>query len=174
MNPGEIPSLEETRDRLAIQALLAAHSRGVDRADGELLKACYWPEAEVAYGGFNGPAHTFCENLPAGIKRYTATQHCIGNTQIVFNGDLADVETYVYAGHYLRPGAEHPGQEMIFFGRYLDRVERRGNCWKISFRRVVMDWNEFLTPSSVDQGPPFDGLARGARAPDDPLYSVGG
>ena len=70
MNPGEIPSLEETRDRLAIQALLAAHSRGVDRADGELLKACYWPEAEVAYGGFNGPAHTFCENLPAGIKRY--------------------------------------------------------------------------------------------------------
>ena len=170
MNPGEIPSPEEARDRLAIASLLAAHSRGVDRADGDLLKACYWPEAEVAYGGFNGPAWTFCENLPAGIKRFSATQHCIGNTQIDFHGDLADVETYVYAGHYLKPTDTTPGTEMIFFGRYLDRVERRGNCWKILFRRVVMDWNQNQPSTSKDSGPPFDGLARGGRSPDDPLY----
>jgi hypothetical protein len=59
---------------------------------------------------------------------------------------------------------------MIFFGRYLDRVERRGNAWKILFRRVVMDWNQNQPSTSQDAGPPFDGLARGARLPDDPLY----
>ena len=61
---GHIPSLEELANRLAIQDVLNKHSRGVDRADADMLKSAYWPEAEVAYGGFDGPAHTFCEALP--------------------------------------------------------------------------------------------------------------
>ena len=57
-------------DRLAIMDVLAKHSRGVDRADAEVLKSAYWPDAEVAYGGFNGLAHEFCDYLPDAIKRY--------------------------------------------------------------------------------------------------------
>ena len=65
------------------------HSRGVDRADEAILKSAYWPDAEVAYGGFNGPAHQFCEMLPGAIKRYAATQHTITNLSIDLRGDEA-------------------------------------------------------------------------------------
>ncbi len=168
MTTGHVPSLAEVADRLAIQEVLAHHSRGVDRACEATLKAAYWPDAEVAYGGFNGPAHQFCETLPGAIRRYARTQHCISNIAIDLRGNEARVETYVTAYHYL--ASESGDTEMTYLGRYLDRMEKRGDVWKISFRQVVMDWNQNVAATAVFEGPPFDGLARGARAPDDPLY----
>ena len=38
---GQVPSAVEVADRLAIQDVLAHHSRGVDRADSEILKSAY-------------------------------------------------------------------------------------------------------------------------------------
>ena len=55
--------------------------------------------------------------------------------------------------------------------RYLDRMRKRGDVWRILHRRVVMDWNQNAAASAVLSGPPFDGLARGARHPQDPLYA---
>jgi len=69
---GKIPNLKEIADRLAIQDVLYRHCRGVDRADADLLESAYWPEAEVAYGAYNGPAHPFCENLPTTITKYAS------------------------------------------------------------------------------------------------------
>ena len=168
METGKIPSMAEVADRLAIEDVLAKHSRGVDRADEAVLKSAYWPDAEVAYGGFNGPAHQFCELLPASIKRYAATQHSITNIAIDLRGAQARVETYVTAYHYL--AAKEGDQEMTYIGRYLDRMEKRGDVWKIAHRQVVMDWNQNAPATAVLKGPPFDGLARGARHPNDPLY----
>ncbi len=165
---GKVPSMAEVADRLAIHEVLAQHSRGVDRADEAMLKSAYWPDAEVAYGGFNGLAHEFCEMLPGAIKRYARTQHAIANIAIQLRGAEARVETYVTAHHYL--AAEDGDTEMIFLGRYLDRLEKRGDVWRIIHRRVVMDWNRNVPATAVLQGRPFDGLARGGRCPDDPLY----
>jgi len=170
---GAIPDSHEIADRLAIQDVLVKHSRGVDRADAELLKSAYWPEAEVAYGAFNGAAHQFCESLPAGIRAYAATQHRVTNISIDFNGDDAVVESYVTAYHY-RAAADDAAvdTEMTYIGRYIDHMQKRQNVWKMMFRQVVMDWNQNADASAVLSGPPFAGLARGARAPDDPLYNM--
>jgi ketosteroid isomerase-like protein len=168
METGRIPSAEELATRLAIHDTLATHSRGVDRSDAATLKSCYWPDAEVAYGGFNGPAWTFCDSLPEAIAYFSATQHTLSNVLIELDGDRARVETYVTASHYRR-GSTGPGHEMTVFARYLDVFERRGDCWKIRHRRVVMDWNRNAAAAVRESGPPFDGLARGGRYPDDPL-----
>ncbi len=169
METGRVPSSEEIADRLAIGDVLAKHSRGVDRADEATLKSAYWPDATVAYGGFNGAAHEFCEMLPVAIKRYAATQHTITNVSVDLRGAEARVETYVTAYHYL---AEEDGAdtEMTYLGRYLDRMEKHGDVWKIKHRQVVMDWNRNTVATAVLEGRPFDGLARGARYPDDPLF----
>lgn len=157
-------------DQLAIQNVLAMHSRGVDRADEIILKSAYWNDAEVQYGGFNGNAHEFCEALPVGIRRFAHTQHSISNVAIDFVSDTeARVETYVTAYHYLAV-EDGPDTEMTYLGRYLDRMEKRGDTWKILHRKVVMDWNQNSRASAIWEGPPFDGLARGNRAPLDPLY----
>ena len=169
METGKVPTLAELADRLAIQDVLAKHSRGVDRAEEATLRSAYWPDATVAYGGFNGRAHEFCAGLPAGIRRYAATQHTITNVSIDLRGGEARVETYVTAYHYLAD-AEGGDTEMTYLGRYLDRMEKRGDVWKISHRQVVMDWNRNAGASAILEGPPFDGLARGGRHPEDPLY----
>lgn len=172
-DPGRVPGAVRLADELAIQRVLAAHCRGVDRADEACLKACYWPDATVAYGSFNGGAHEFCGVLPQAIRGYRHTQHTISNCLIDFdagaNPAFARSETYVTAYHY-RSG--EPDEEMVFFGRYLDQLARRGDEWKIVRRQVVMDWNRLGPGASKDDGPPFDGLARGGRAPDDPLYTL--
>lgn len=165
---GRVPDAAEVADRLAIMDVLAKHSRGVDRADAGLLKTAYWPDATVAYGGFNGPAHEFCEILPGAISVYARTQHSISNVAIEFRGREALVETYVSAYHYASV-ADGPDREMTFLGRYLDTMERRDDVWKIRHRQVVMDWNRNADATAVLDGPPFDGLARGERHPDDPL-----
>ena len=168
---GQVPGLEEVADRLAILDVLAKHSRGVDRADAEVLKSTYWPDAQVAYGGFNGLAHEFCDYLPGAIKRYARTQHSISNTAIEFSGDEARVETYVTAYHYLEVDGDQ-GTEMTYLGRYMDRMQKRGDVWKIIHRQVVMDWNQNVDTTAVWEGPTFSGLARGARAPDDPVNAL--
>ncbi len=168
---GQIPSMQEMANRMAIEDVLNKHSRGVDRADGDLLKSAYWPEAEVAYGGFNGPAHRFCETLPTAIKRYAATAHRVTNVSIDFYDDDAVVESYVTAYHYLALD-DAQDTEMTYVGRYVDHIQRRGDQWKIMFRRVVMEWNQNLTATAQFDGPTFSGLARGGRAPTDPLYEM--
>jgi len=184
---GRVPSPAELADRAAIYAVLVAHCRGVDRADERALKSAYWSDATVEYGGFNGNAHAFCEFLPGAIRFYAYTHHAIGNVAIDIRGNAARVETYVTAAHYRRSSSTDsvagrppprtaptavPGgdTEMVFYGRYLDRFERRGDVWKIVHRRVVMDWNRHTAAAMVESGPPVDGLARGGRHPADPLY----
>ena len=169
---GAVPDLAEMADRLAIEDVLNKHSRGVDRADGDLLKSAYWDDAEVAYGGYNGPAHPFCEALPTSIKKYAATQHKISNISIDLNQDDAVVETYVLAFHYLATEGSDADTEMTYIGRYIDHMQKRNNVWKIKFRQVVMDWNQNANATAILEGPPFDGLARGSRAPADPLYRI--
>jgi SnoaL-like domain len=165
---GAVPDPAQLADRFAIYDVLVAHCRGVDRSDAEILRSCYWPDAEVAYGVFNGNAHRFCAFLPKAIAVYARTQHCIGNVAIDFDGDAARVETYVTAYHYVE--ATDGDREVTYLARYLDRMEKRDDVWKLSHRRVVVDWNREVS-ASPGSGVTADGFARGARAPDDPLYA---
>ena len=169
LTTGRVPDAAEVAHRLAIFDVLAQHSRGVDRADEAILKSAYWPDATVEYGGFNGNAHEFCAMLPRSIRHFARTHHAISNTAIAIDGAVARVETYVVANHYLA-GTGGADTEMAFYGRYLDRMECREQVWKILHRRVVMDWNQNVAATAVLAGPPFAGLARGDRAPADPLY----
>ncbi len=167
---GRVPSVSEVADRLAIAEVLATHSRGVDRADEAILKSAYWPDAEVAYGGYNGPAMGFCEALPTSIRRWANTAHRVTNTLIDLRDNEARVESYVTAYHYLA-NDDAPDTEMTYIGRYLDHMTKRDDVWKIQHRTVVMDWNQNADATAILEGPPFDGLARGGREPQDPLYT---
>lgn len=165
---GQIPNAAGIADRIAIHDVLVRHSRGIDRGDSSILKACYWPDAQVAYGAFDGAAQVFCERVPKMMRVFQWTHHAIGNIAIEVDATDARVETYVVARHYVAdPAGDY---EMTVFGRYLDRMQRRRDVWKMIHRRVLMDWNRHDPASAKWQGPPFEGLARGTRGPDDPLY----
>lgn len=165
---GETPSLEEIADRVAIEEVIHAHSRGIDRCDRACIESAYWPEAEVAYGAFDGPAHDFAAMVVQVLRGgYELTQHCVGNVLIELGGDRAKSETYVSAFH-LHNGAT---EEMFFSGRYLDRHEKRGDAWKIIHRTVVMDWSRQWQVVDERANPLFAGFAKGARLDADPLHA---
>lgn len=163
---GKTASVTELSDRLAIQEVIFMHSRGIDRLDQACIEAAYWPDAEVAYGAFDGRAHDFAAMVVHVLRAgFELTQHSVTNTLIAFAGNRAKSESYV-AAYHLMQGAE---QEMFFSGRYLDLLEKRGECWKILHRRVVMDWSRQWSVVDEREGPAFAGLAKGARAEGDPL-----
>lgn len=164
---GEPPSPAETAAHIAIKEVLNLHSRGLDRVDVEALKSAYWPDAEVDYGTFVGPAHQFAELvLPILGESYELTRHSLSNHSIVIDEKMARSEAWVHAGHLL-PGAQ---EELLFYGRYLDKLEQREGLWKILYRTVVVDWIKRLPITDERDSEAFSALKRGGHMATDPLY----
>ena len=93
----------------------------------------------------------------------------VGNVAIEIDGVDARVETHVVARHYIAD-VTAGDRAVTAVGRYLDRMQRRGDVWKIAHRRVVMDWNQHALASAKWEGAPFEGLAWGTRDITDPVY----
>lgn len=151
--------------RAAITNALAMHSRGVDRADANLLGAAYHDDATVDYGFFAGPAATLVAILADAQKGALPTLHRTSNCWIRVNGDSATSESYVIA--YV----EDPELQRWVFGRYLDRHECRDGDWRISHRTYVLDGNS-NRPSTVSRTDPQTGFEHyvpaGAKGAADP------
>jgi hypothetical protein len=166
-NIGTTPDAQQIADRLAIQDVLYLHSRGLDRLDKEAIRSSYWPEAEVDYGSFKGSAHQFAELVVGALgATYELTRHSLSNTLIVFAKNEAHSESSVHAGHLLTGGVE----EMLFYGRYLDVLEKRQEQWKILHRQVVMDWSKRFSVQDERNDDAYADLAKGAHMDNDPLY----
>lgn len=129
------PLREALIARHRIMNVLALHSRGVDRADGNLIAAAYHADATVDYGFFQGPAATLATILADAQKAGLPTLHRTSNIAIRLAGDHALSEAYVMAY------AEEPDIQRMVFGRYLDRHERRDGVWRLVHRRYVLDSN---------------------------------
>ena len=165
--PGITPDAQELANRMAITDVLHTHCRGLDRLNDETLKACYWPEAEVDYGSYKGPAQAFTELVVDALGgAYELTRHSITNTLITLQGSTARCESYVSADHLLH-GAN---SEMCFAGRYLDRLEQREGLWKILHRQVVMDWGRSRDLIDERYNEAFTDLAKGSHDSSDPLH----
>ena len=163
---GKVPTLEEMADRMAIQEVIHMYARGVDRADADILKSACWPDSELDYGGYKGPAHPFCEALPDGLRKFVNTQHQVSNILIFLDGDKAKAETYLTA-HHRRPD----DTEMTYIGRYLDNLEKRDGVWKISFRKIVMTWHQDAScTDDFELNASLVPIARASNGSDDPSH----
>ncbi len=161
--------------REAIRDCLHRYCRGIDRADADMLRSAYWPDAVDDHGLFNGNAHEFvawCVPLLAQVEH---SQHTIGNAIIALDGDAALVESHYHAYERRRRASGGP-YEMFVGGRYLDRFERRGAEWRILHRTVLWDWfRHFRDAADLDRGGFGTGpVRRGGKRPDDLSYGLFG
>ncbi|MEH6519018.1 MAG: nuclear transport factor 2 family protein [Halioglobus sp.] len=164
---GTAANPDRVADQLAIHDILSLHSRGLDRLDQATIQAAYWPEAEVDYGSYKGGAHNFAELVVGALAgQYELTRHLLSNTLVEFTDNIACSESCVTAGHLLL-GAQ---EEMLFYGRYLDRLEKRNGQWKIMHRQVVIDWSKRIPVVDERSSEAFADLAKGAHIDNDPLY----
>ncbi|MEM6907841.1 MAG: nuclear transport factor 2 family protein [Pseudomonadota bacterium] len=138
------PRLEELLAKQAIADVLQRYSRTLDWLDDAGQATCFWPEANVNYGFFKGPASEF---LPVVMEIERASQrrwHMLSAPSIRFEEPaLAQVECYGMATG-IRRQDDGTWSGNLYGGRYLDLFEQRrvddGQEWRIARRRYVMDW----------------------------------
>jgi hypothetical protein len=139
-------ALQDLIERDAIRQVLARYCRGADRCDIELLASCYHDDAIDRHGPFAGSAEQFATWV-IDKQRTTSiiTQHAVSNVVIEFDETrtTAWVESAFTATH-VRPPNETFAEPFLdqFWGRYVDRFEKRGETWAIASREVVHDWSE--------------------------------
>ena len=110
------------------------YSRGVDRLDADCMKSAYWPDATDHHGTFVGNAHEFVDHCMASHTRWDWTMHSIFNHIVELDPDGTHARGEAHnITHLQRP----TGELDIWFGRYLDRYEKRGDEWRIIERVCV-------------------------------------
>jgi ketosteroid isomerase-like protein len=144
-------AIDEWASKSEIADNLATHSRGVDRADSNLLGSAYHRDAEVDYSFFAGPASQLVAMLAGAQKGQPVTLHRTSNMWIKVRGNKARSESYVLA--YVETLAESGATQRWVGGRYLDTHERRDDEWRITHRKYVMDVNINRPSTTVWQDP---------------------
>ena len=144
-------TLAELSDIQCIREVANRYCRGVDRLDAEEMKSAYWPDATDDHGAFVGNAHDFVDMCMVAHLKYRSTGHCIFNHQI----DLKDAERAtgeIYCVTWLF----HKDEDVLdtWYGRYLDRYEKRGDEWRISERVCVHEGTESraASPMKINAG----------------------
>ena len=123
-------------DRAAILDCVAAHARGCDRYDVELLTGTYHHDGVDVHGDTvnAGPAYAGWANE---VHRSTAANHLhnITTHTCEIDGDEAHAESYVMVT-LLSPDAS---TATVMCGRYIDRLTRREGRWRIAVRRATVE-----------------------------------
>lgn len=168
-------TLDDMLAKHQIREVLSRYARAIDRADGELLKGCYHPDAIEEHGGtFSGNAWAYIEQAIPKVMAMGPMQHLLGNSFIRLDGDLAHVETYVWTFARVSDGSRE--WDTFTGGRLLDRFERRAGRWRIAHRRTIFDWNRDLhTAEGWCLGrfrPGTPGMLLGRKGDADPSMEV--
>jgi hypothetical protein len=166
---GTMTALTNVIDREMIRDRLARLCRALDRRDAELIRACYWP------GAIDDQAVAICSVdevvawVVPGDPAMVLTLHTLGQSLIDLDGDTATVETHVMAYHRVR--IDGLDRDVVLCGRYLDRLQKRGDEWRINHRKLLCDWHNDLGPSADWAqglfGTPFASQHATGRARDD-------
>src|SRR5258706_5802187 len=132
--------LRRLRDRHEIGDVIRRCGRASDRADLEMMRSCYHPDAFENHGYFRGNAWQFVEQAMrlAAVRHPDGGSHFLGMPSIELDGDFATSETYVRAIMRTRDEAGH--HSLLFARRYLDTVTRRHDGWRIQARVGVYDY----------------------------------
>ena len=168
----KLPSAETLQlllDKSALYELILNYCRAVDRRDFALLETLYHPDSTDDHSPlFQGSGPEFVRQLPKIMQRFAMTRHVITGALFSVAGDIADGEVHVDAYHLLNG---EPAREMLFYGRYLDRYERRQGVWRFLERTSVHDWSALRPYDKEASAWVSRGATLGRADENDPVYS---
>jgi hypothetical protein len=124
------------------------YSRGVDRLDAELMKSAYWPDAIDHHGEFKGSAHEFAEQCMPVHAPHAWTMHSVYNHTIELDADGIHASGELY--NVTHVGFADTQEILAWYGRYLDRYEKRGDEWRIIERVCVRTGDQMMPAPPVD------------------------
>jgi hypothetical protein len=134
-----VDDVEQLLAKQDITEVLHRYGYALDGRDWGLLRTCFTDDVVGEYGG--DPLHGYeaVEHLcRSTLEPLSVSQHLIGNVSAAVTGDRAEASCYLHAQH-VRPGTEG-GEQFVFAGRYVDRLVRTSDGWRIAFRRLQPMW----------------------------------
>ncbi|MFV8315224.1 nuclear transport factor 2 family protein [Mycobacterium sp. 23] len=158
-------------DEHALNKLVQAYCRAVDRGDLETLRDLYHDDAQDEHGAFSsGPVADFIQTLAESRRFIRSMQHHVTTTNFAVSGSYAEGEIYSIATHTIAIGAGD--SDVVIGGRYLDKYEKRLGVWKIAERQIVTDWVQVNDPSIAGSfsHPMTRDTPTGSPGPDDPSH----
>ena len=144
-------------DHVELNQLAYRYAAALDSCDVEAFLSVFLQEARLTTfpPGSDQPlgvstGHAELANVPTIMReRFTRTAHFLTNHLIHLDGDRATGSLLCMARHYF---ANRPvGTDLLAVIRYLDRYERRENCWFIADREIRFHWSETHTTLNDDQ-----------------------
>jgi hypothetical protein len=144
--PDSSKDIQYLVDRAAIEQLLARYFQGLDRSDPEQVRSCFTDDVRCHYDKRSptrgieelmGSLQNF-NKLRAGTMKITT--HFMGNFNLMqLQGDAAETETNAIA-FLVEPmnGVDTVAMRSL---RYLDRMRRQRDGWRISDRIHTLDWS---------------------------------
>ncbi|MFW0783387.1 nuclear transport factor 2 family protein [Gordonia sp. CPCC 206044] len=166
--PVPLTSVEVLLDRQNILDCLTRFCRGTDRFDRTLFLSAFHPDATIAAGDFVGsPIDLYKWATRMHEQGQRSTMHNLLNHTCDIDGDIAHTETY-----YLFVGRNRDESNWTAGGRYIDRLERRDDQWRISLRTNVIEWSGMVPSAELPFADVPDLYANGepARSHTDPSY----
>lgn len=146
-------TIDELLERTAIVDVLNRYAQAIDRRDWGVARAAYHPDAQVDYGAYRGGVDGLFKYIAGRHEAIEQSMHFMGQTVVVIQGKAAFAVSPNIVFQRRAPNAAGPvamfgdvkasGEErgtVQIGSRYLDRLENRGDGWKISSRTIVHEW----------------------------------
>ncbi len=138
--------LQYLLDRAAIYDLLVRYFQGLDRCNSDQVRGCFTDDVQAHYDarpsimGISALMDSFRTFKRMEARKMKVTTHFMGNMNVVaLDGDAAETETNAIA-FLVEPGEPSDRISMRSL-RYLDRLRRLEDGWRISERIHTLDWS---------------------------------
>jgi len=126
-------------DRQAIVDLTVAYTWALDTKQVEQLREVFAADATATLRGVEcDGVDAIISRIGGSIMRLDATQHMIGNHQVVVTGDEATCRCQLQSQH-VKHGTEG-GDTFLIGGYYDDRLVRTADGWRIKHRVMAQTW----------------------------------
>jgi 3-phenylpropionate/cinnamic acid dioxygenase small subunit len=131
-------AVRELIDRAAVTEVLYSYARLVDGRDFAAAAELFTDDCVAEYGiretEILRSSAAVADWLASQLRDGSASSHHISNVQVSFpDADHAEATCYVYAWHRMPGAAADP----IVLARYVDRLERTPDGWRIAHRRLL-------------------------------------
>ncbi|MAG30965.1 MAG: hypothetical protein CL908_08755 [Deltaproteobacteria bacterium] len=126
-------ALRKIQDRIEIEELLNLYAEMVDRREWTKMDRIFALEATINYtssGGKSGPFRETLVWLDRALESWPLNLHVVSNILLEIDGDDARSRCYFYAP---MGRAKPDGSQFVIMngGRYIDRLKRTADGWRI-------------------------------------------
>ncbi len=144
--------LTRLRDEADILDVIARYSQGLDWMNWTQVEEAFWPEAVADFGGmFRGDRAAFLPFVTQLEMSYTRRMHLFGLPRIAINGTTAQVNAPSVTHFRSVEGGQRT--ESFVFGRYLLKLEKRGEEWRVLHMHFMLNSFQSNQGPDEDEGP---------------------